>query len=64
MKKSRFLIVLLSIMLACNKDYNKNKQPYQFIPKDINSVIKINELNDFNSSVKNQNLLSTIYNKE
>jgi hypothetical protein len=64
MKKFGFLIVLLYFVLSCNKNYNKNKHPFQFIPNTITSVIKVNELNDFNNSIENHNILSGIYNKE
>ena len=64
MKKFGFLIVLLFSLTACNKDYNKNKKVFQFIPNDVGSVIKVNALNDFNSSIKNHAILSGIYNKE
>lgn len=64
MKKFGFLIVLLSFLLACQKDYNKTKNAYQFLPNDVSAVIKVNELNDFISSIENHNILSSIYNKE
>ena len=64
MKKFGFLIVLLSFLLACQKDYNKTKQAYQFIPNNVSAVIKVNELNDFISSIENHDILSGIYNKE
>ena len=64
MKKFGFLIVLLSFLLACQKDYNKTKHVYQFTPNNVSTVIKINELNDFINSIENHNILSGIYNKE
>ncbi len=64
MKKFGFLIVLLSLLLACQKDYNKTKHAYQFIPNNASAVIKVNELNDFISSIENHDILSGIYNKE
>ncbi|WP_400081186.1 ribonuclease HII [Winogradskyella sp. R77965] len=64
MKKFGFLIVLLSFLLACKKDYNKNKRAFQFIPNSVTSVIKVSELNDFNNSIENHNILSGIYIKE
>ncbi len=64
MKKFGFLILLLSILLACQKDYNKTKHTHQFIPNTVSAVIKVNELNDFISSIENHDILSGIYNKE
>ena len=64
MKKFGFLIVLLTCLLACQKDYNKNKEAFQLIPNNASVVIKVNELNDFNSSIENHTILSGIYNKE
>ena len=56
--------MLLALVLACQKDYNKTKQAYQFIPNKASAVIKVNELNDFISSIENHDILSGIYNKE
>lgn len=64
MKKFGFLIVLLSFLLACQKDYNKTKHAYQFIPHSVSAIIKVNELNDFISSIENHDILSGIYNKD
>ncbi|EDP72217.1 hypothetical protein FBALC1_13987 [Flavobacteriales bacterium ALC-1] len=64
MKKFGFLIVLLFILLACQKDYNKTKLAYQFAPSNSSAIIKVNELNDFINSIENHNILSGVYNKE
>jgi hypothetical protein len=64
MKKFGFLVVLLSFLLACHKDYNKTKHAHQLIPNHTSAVIKVNELNDFISSIENHDILSGIYNKE
>ncbi|MDN3493804.1 ribonuclease HII [Winogradskyella bathintestinalis] len=64
MKRLVFLSILFTIVLACKKDYNKTKQPYKFIPSNTNAVIKVNEINDFLSSVENNEILSNLYNKE
>lgn len=58
MKKFGFLIVLLTFVLACQKDYYKTKKPYQFIPKNSTAVIVVNELNDFVSSLEPHEILS------
>lgn len=64
MKNIGFLIVLLSFVLACQKDYNKTKLAYQFIPKDASTVFKVNELSDFIVSIDNHDILSSLYSEE
>ena len=64
MKRLGFLSILFILVFACQKDYNKTKLPYKFIPSEANTIIQINELNDFINSVENNNILSGIYNKE
>ena len=55
---------MLSLLLACQKDYNKTKLAYQFIPNNVSAVLKVNELNDFISSIENHDILSNLYHKE
>ncbi|WP_340154238.1 ribonuclease HII [uncultured Winogradskyella sp.] len=62
MKRLGFLSILFLILIGCQKDYNKTKLPYQFIPNDAHSVIQINELSDFINSLNNNDVLSSIYN--
>lgn len=64
MKKLGFLMVLLSVMLACQKKYNKTKLPYQFIPNNASAVFKVNELSDFIISINNHDILSSLYSEE
>jgi len=64
MKKYGYLIILLTSILACQKDYNKTKNPEQFIPSNVSAVIIVNELNDFINSIENHDILSSVYNKE
>lgn len=64
MKRLGFLLILCSVLLACQKDYNKINHPYSFIPSKPSAVIQINELNDFVNSIENHDILSGIYNKE
>ncbi|QNK76272.1 ribonuclease HII [Winogradskyella undariae] len=64
MKRLGFLLILFSLVLSCQKDYNKTKQAHQFIPNKTDVVIQVNELNDFINSIENNDVLSTIYNKE
>ncbi|WP_179335755.1 ribonuclease HII [Winogradskyella costae] len=64
MKRLGFLSILFTLVLACQKDYNKTKQPYKFIPTETSAVIQVNELNDFVTSIENNDVLSGIYNEE
>jgi hypothetical protein len=64
MKKYGYLIIMLIFILACRKNYNKTKNPEQFIPNNVSAVIIVNELNDFVSSIENHDILSSVYNKE
>ncbi|SDI40408.1 hypothetical protein [Winogradskyella thalassocola] len=64
MKRLGFLLIVFTLVLACQKDYNKTKQPYKFIPAETSTVIRVNELNDFVSSIENNDVLSTLYNEE
>ncbi|WP_299366551.1 ribonuclease HII [Winogradskyella sp.] len=65
MKQFIFLLALLfAILMSCQKDYDKTKSPSQFLPSETNSVLLINELNDFTKSIENHNILSGIYNEE
>ena len=64
MKQFGFLLVLLSVLVSCQKDYNISNSPYKFIPSDTEVVFAINELNDFTQSIEKHNILSDIYNKE
>ncbi|MTE28036.1 ribonuclease HII [Winogradskyella ouciana] len=64
MKRFCFLLVLFSVVISCQKDYDKIKSPYKFLPPETNSVFAVNELNDFVKSIKNHNILSSIYIKE
>ena len=62
MKRLGFLSILFLLLIGCQKDYNKTKLPYQFIPNNSHSVIQINELSDFINSLNNNDVLSNIYN--
>lgn len=64
MKRLGLFSILFILLFACQKDYNKTKQPHQFIPKNTQAVIQINELNDFISSIKNNDVLSGIHNDD
>ena len=64
MKRLGFLLILFSLFWACQKDYNKTKQPYKFIPSETAAIIQVNELNDFINSLENNDILSNIYNKD
>lgn len=64
MKRLGFLLILFSIFWSCQKDYNKTKQPYKFIPSETFAVIQVNELNDFINSLENNDILSGIYSEE
>lgn len=64
MKRFSILLIILSSLLSCQRDYNKIKSPNKLLPSASNSVIVINELNDFIRGVENHNILSGIYNKE
>ncbi|EPR72749.1 hypothetical protein ADIWIN_2362 [Winogradskyella psychrotolerans RS-3] len=50
--------------MACQKDYSKTKQPYKLIPTETSAIIQVNELNDFVTSIENNDVLSGLYNKE
>lgn len=62
MKRLGFLSIICLFLLGCQKDYNKTKLPYQFIPSNTYAVIQINELGDFINNANNNDVLSTIYN--
>lgn len=64
MKRLGLLSIFFTLVLACQKDYNKTKQAYKFIPSESTAIIQINELNDFISSIDNNEILSSLYNKE
>lgn len=64
MKQFGFLLVLLSLLLSCQQDYNSQKSASQFLPVNTNALILINDLNDFSQSIENHEILSSIYNKE
>lgn len=64
MQRLAFILVLFTFFWTCQKDYSKTKQPYKFIPNETTAVFQINELNDFISSIENNDILSGIYNKE
>ena len=64
MKRLGFLSILFTLVLACQKDYNKTKQPYKLIPTETSAIIQVNELNDFVTSIENNDVLSGLYNKE
>lgn len=64
MKRLVFLLVLFSIIMSCQKDYNKTELPYKFLPSETNTIIVVNELNDFIKSIENHDILSGVYNKE
>ena len=64
MKRLGFLSILFTLVLACQKDYNKTKQPYKLIPTETSAIIQVNELNDFVTSIENNDVLSGLYNIE
>ncbi|WP_299526387.1 ribonuclease HII [Winogradskyella sp.] len=64
MKRFSFLLVLLLIIVSCQKNYDNIKSANQFLPSKTNSVILINDLNDFTKSIKNHSILPGVYNKE
>ncbi|NRD21607.1 ribonuclease HII [Winogradskyella litoriviva] len=61
MKQLGLLSIFLLLFLGCQKDYNKTKNAYQFIPNGSQTVIQINELSDFINSLTNNDILSNIY---
>lgn len=64
MKHFGFLLILFTLMMSCQKDYSKIKSPLDLLPPEINSVIIVNELNDFVKGIENHTILSDIYIKE
>ena len=64
MKRLGLLSILFISVFACQKDYNKTKQPYNFIPAVTSAIVRVNELNDFIKSVENNDILFELYNKE
>ncbi|MEF3079938.1 ribonuclease HII [Winogradskyella poriferorum] len=64
MKQFGFLLILLFVLVSCQRDYNYSKSPYKFLPSESEVVISINELNDFINSSKKHTILKSIYNKE
>ncbi|MBC2846500.1 DUF3352 domain-containing protein [Winogradskyella flava] len=64
MKRLFFFLVLLSAIVSCHRDYNKIKSPNEFLPTEVNSVILVNELNDFTKNIEKHDILSDIYIKE
>lgn len=64
MKQFRFLLILLSVLVSCQKDYDISKSPYKFLPPETEVVFSVNELNDFINSLKTHKILSGIHNKE
>jgi hypothetical protein len=63
--KGHFLLFFLSVLvISCQKDYNKKTPRYKYIPKEANTVVKINAINDFLGSAENHKLFSNIYYKE
>ncbi|WP_138433049.1 ribonuclease HII [Winogradskyella algicola] len=64
MKHFGFLLILLSVLMSCQKDYNSSKSPCIFLPSETEVVFSINELRDFTNSIKKHKILSKTYNGE
>ncbi|WP_296312212.1 ribonuclease HII [Winogradskyella sp. UBA3174] len=64
MRRLGFLLISLTLFTACQKNYNKTKQPYNYLPNETVSIIKINALNDFINSIENHDILSSVYNED
>ena len=64
MKRLVFLLATFILLYTCQKDYDKINLPFTLIPSNTNSVLIVNELNDFINSLENDGLISNIYNKE
>lgn len=64
MRKFGFLLILLFVLVSCQRDYNSSISPYNFLPSETEVVISVNELNDFTNSINQHTILSGIYNKE
>lgn len=64
MKQFGFLLILLSVLVSCQKDYDISKSLYKFLPPETEVVFSVNELNDFTNSLKTHKILSGIHNKE
>ena len=64
MNRHLFLLALLLMFMSCQKDYDNINSPSKLLPSKTESVIIINELNDFVNSIKHHDILSSVYNKE
>ena len=64
MKHFGFFLVLLTLLVSCQQDYNSQKTAAQFLPANTTTVFLINDLNDFTQSIENHKILSSIYKKE
>ena len=60
MQKLGFLLITITLLTACQKDYSKTNKPYNYLPINTESIIKVNALNDFVTSIENHDILSSI----
>ena len=64
MQKLGFLLITITLFTACQKDYSKTNKPYNYLPINAESIIKVNALNDFVTSIENHDILSSINYKD
>ena len=62
MKKFGVVLFLLITVCACSNNNNKYHNPYQLLPKEVNTLIRINELNDFLNSTEHHDVFKNINN--
>ncbi|APY08921.1 hypothetical protein BWZ20_11680 [Winogradskyella sp. J14-2] len=64
MKQFRFLLILLSVLVSCQKDYDISKSPYKFLPPETEVAFSINDLNVFVNNIEKHDILSSIINED
>ncbi|MFK7832792.1 MAG: ribonuclease HII [Winogradskyella sp.] len=64
MKRYGFLLIVFTLLSACQKDYDKTKQAYQFIPSESSTIIQVNELSDFLNSLEHNAVFSGLFNSD
>ncbi|GAB5565316.1 MAG: hypothetical protein Wins2KO_23790 [Winogradskyella sp.] len=62
MKKFGVILFLLITICACSNNNNNYHNPYQLLPKEVNTLIRINELNDFLNSSEHHYVFKNINN--
>ncbi|WP_411895880.1 hypothetical protein [Winogradskyella sp. A2] len=64
MKHFWLYVLVCTLIVSCQKNYDKNIKPYHFIPETSALIIKVNAINDFKIGLETNPILFSLYIKD